>query len=224
MAGTPTVTRVDSVIDLQLTHPEPAALIAPPGMRDFSARWTGFLTPSESGTYEFGLVGSMHQLWLDGKLIADDLVLHDPNPSTKVVQFEKGHRYAIKIEYARGAFGTKLVWLNMLADPIADAVAVAKQADAVVAVVGITSQLEGEEMKVEVPGFKGGDRTSLDLPKEEEDLLEALAATGKPLIEKGDRIVPEVAFDVSVGGGQPGANVAAAQAHFLVRGEQKLPE
>jgi len=79
-------------------------------------------------------------------------------------------------------------------------------------------------MKVEVPGFKGGDRTSLDLPKEEEDLLEALAATGKPLIEKGDRIVPEVAFDVSVGGGQPGANVAAAQAHFLVRGEQKLPE
>ncbi len=182
LAGTPTVTRVDSVIDLQLTHPEPAALIAPPGMRDFSARWTGFLTPSESGTYEFGLVGSMHQLWLDGKLIADDLVLHDPNPSTKVVQLEKGHRYAIKIEYARGGFGTKLVWLNMLADPIADAVAVAKQADAVVAVVGITSQLEGEEMKVEVPGFKGGDRTSLDLPKEEADLLKALAATGKPLI------------------------------------------
>jgi beta-glucosidase len=51
-----------------------------------------------------------------------------------------------------------------------------------VAVVGITSQLEGEEMKVEVPGFKGGDRTSLDLPKQEEDLLEALKRTGKPLI------------------------------------------
>jgi len=51
-----------------------------------------------------------------------------------------------------------------------------------VAVVGITSQLEGEEMKVDVPGFKGGDRTSLDLPKEEEDLLEALGGTGKPLV------------------------------------------
>jgi beta-glucosidase len=49
-------------------------------------------------------------------------------------------------------------------------------------VVGITSQLEGEEMKVEVPGFKGGDRTSLDLPAEEEELLEALANTGKPLV------------------------------------------
>jgi beta-glucosidase len=48
--------------------------------------------------------------------------------------------------------------------------------------VGITSQLEGEEMKVDVPGFKGGDRTSLDLPKQEEDLLEALKGTDKPLV------------------------------------------
>ena len=58
----------------------------------------------------------------------------------------------------------------------------AKAADVVVAVVGITSKLEGEEMKVDVPGFKGGDRTSLDLPKEEEDLLEALQGTGKPVV------------------------------------------
>jgi beta-glucosidase len=49
-------------------------------------------------------------------------------------------------------------------------------------VVGITSELEGEEMKIDLPGFKGGDRTSLDLPQPEEDLLEALAATGKPLV------------------------------------------
>ena len=37
-------------------------------------------------------------------------------------------------------------------------------------------------MEVAVPGFKGGDRTSLDLPKEEEDLLEAVKTTGKPLV------------------------------------------
>jgi beta-glucosidase len=48
--------------------------------------------------------------------------------------------------------------------------------------VGITSQLEGEEMDVKVPGFSGGDRTSLDLPKDEEDLLKAVKATGKPLV------------------------------------------
>jgi beta-glucosidase len=52
----------------------------------------------------------------------------------------------------------------------------------VVAVVGITSELEGEEMQVSEEGFKGGDRTSIDLPKPEEELLEAVAATGKPLV------------------------------------------
>src|SRR5258708_13650835 len=72
--------------------------------------------------------------------------------------------------------------MNLISDPSGEAVAAAGQADVAVAVVGITSQLEGEEMKVDVPGFKGGDRTSLDLPKEEEDLLEAMKATGKPLI------------------------------------------
>jgi len=151
-------------------------------MKDFSVRWTGFLTPSESGSYQIGLSGSMNRLWLDGQLVVDDPALHDPTPTTKTLQLEKGHRYALKIEFMRGGFGTKLVWLNVISDPIAEAVAAAKEADVAVAVVGITSQLEGEEMKVEVPGFKGGDRTSLDLPKDEEDLLEALKGTGKPLV------------------------------------------
>jgi beta-glucosidase len=181
-AGTAQVVRVDKLVDLQLFHPDPSALTPPSGMKDFSVRWTGFLTPTESGAYQIGLAGSMNRLWLDGQLIVDDLGLHDPIAGTKTLQLEKGHRYALKVEYARGGFGTKLVWLHIISDPIAEAVAAAKQADVAVAVVGITSQLEGEEMKVEQPGFKGGDRTSLDLPKEEEDLLEALKGTGKPLI------------------------------------------
>ena len=56
-----------------------------------------------------------------------------------------------------------------------------KNADVVIVVVGITSQLEGEEMPVSEPGFLGGDRTSIDLPAPEEELVEAVAATGKPL-------------------------------------------
>ena len=75
----------------------------------------------------------------------------------------------------------ELIWakVNNAASP--EAVAAAKNADAVIAVVGITSQLEGEEMPVSEPGFLGGDRTSIDLPQPEEDLVEAVAATGKPL-------------------------------------------
>ncbi len=181
-AGTPQVVRVDKTVDVQLFNQDPSALAPPSSMKDFSVRWTGFLTPAESGTYEIGLAGSMNQLWLDGQLIVDDLALHDPTPTTKTLQLEKGHRYALKLQYLRGGVGTKLVWMNRISDPIAEAVAAAKEADVVVAVVGITSQLEGEEMKVDVSGFKGGDRTSLDLPKEEEDLLEALKVTGKPLV------------------------------------------
>jgi len=52
----------------------------------------------------------------------------------------------------------------------------------VVAVVGITSELEGEEMQVNEPGFNGGDRTSIDLPQPEQDLLQAVATTGKPMV------------------------------------------
>ncbi|MGD0548271.1 MAG: glycoside hydrolase family 3 C-terminal domain-containing protein, partial [Terracidiphilus sp.] len=66
--------------------------------------------------------------------------------------------------------------------PRPEALAAAKEADVVVAVVGITSELEGEEMKVEEPGFKGGDRTSLDLPKPEEELLQFVAEAHKPLV------------------------------------------
>jgi beta-glucosidase len=181
LAGTPNVTRVDKIVDLQL-HSDSSALTPPDGMKDFSVRWTGILTPLESGAYQIGLVGSMNQLWLDGQLLVDDLSSHDPSLTTKSLQLEKGHRYALKIERAHGGSETKLVWLNLLPDPIGDAVAAARQSDVAIAVVGITSELEGEEMKVEVPGFRGGDRTSLDLPKEEEDLLEALKATGKPLV------------------------------------------
>ena len=179
--GTPLV-RVDAVANLQVLNPEPAALTPPQGMGNFSVRWTGFVTPEESGTYQIGVVGSMNRLWFDGKLIVDDFVLHDPKPTTVALRLEKGHRYPVKLEYGQGGVGTKLVWMPSIANPISQAVAAAKATDVTVAVVGITSQLEGEEMKVEVPGFQGGDRTSLDLPKEEEDLLKALGATGKPFV------------------------------------------
>jgi beta-glucosidase len=63
-----------------------------------------------------------------------------------------------------------------------EAVAQAKQADVVVAFVGLSPQLEGEEMRIKIDGFNGGDRTSLDLPAPQQKLLETLGATGKPLI------------------------------------------
>jgi beta-glucosidase len=83
-------------------------------------------------------------------------------------------------------------------------VAAARDADVVVAVVGITSELEGEEMPVHEDGFLGGDRTSLDLPKPEQALLEAVASAGKPLVV------------VLLNGSALGVNWAAAHANAIL--------
>ena len=181
-AGTPQTVRVDPLVDLQLFQPDAHALTPPAGLKEFSVRWTGFLTPAESGRYRIGLLGSMHRMWLDDKLIVDDPKLHDAKSDTTIVELTQGHRYALKIEYMKGAFGTKLVWLPLSVDPIIEAATAARTADAVVAVVGLTSKLEGEEMKVDVPGFHGGDRSNLNLPEEEQSLLGALRGAGKPLV------------------------------------------
>jgi beta-glucosidase-like glycosyl hydrolase len=66
--------------------------------------------------------------------------------------------------------------------PSPAALEAARKADVVIAVVGITSKLEGEEMPVSEPGFLGGDRTSLDLPQPEEALVQQVAQAGKPLV------------------------------------------
>jgi beta-glucosidase len=182
LSGKPQVVRVDPYVDLQLSHADSHALPMPADMKDFSVRWTGFLTPAESGTYQIGLMGSMQRLWIEGKLVIDDAVGHDPNPQVAKLQLEKGHRYAVKVEYMAGGRISKLIWLPVSGDPLVEAVSAARQADVIVAVVGITSKLEGEEMKVDIPGFRGGDRTSLSLPAEEEALLGALKGSGKPLV------------------------------------------
>ncbi len=63
-----------------------------------------------------------------------------------------------------------------------EALAAARQADAVVLFLGLTPRLEGEEMPIEIPGFRGGDRTSIELPEPQERLLERVTALGKPTV------------------------------------------
>ena len=84
-----------------------------------------------------------------------------------------------KINYVAG---TQFLNESKDATSTAAAVAAAKKADVVIAVVGLTSKLEGEEMHVDQPGFLGGDKTNLKMPEPEEALVQAVAATGKPLV------------------------------------------
>jgi len=180
--GAPVMTRTDAVVNYvrDRNGVDPAQI---PKVAHFAVRWTGTLTPAETGDYAIGLDAPFGRLFLDGKQIVD-VGAGDQTARAVIMHLEAGHAYAVKIERGdQPRLMLRFVWAKQIPDAKARALAAVKKADVVVAVVGITPELEGEEMAVNVPGFKGGDRTSLDIPKPEQDLLEAARkATKKPLI------------------------------------------
>ncbi len=178
----PLVSRTET--NVNLTENNLPAEVA--GKKTFGAQWSGFLTPTETGDYLLGIrCEGFGRLAVDGKQVATAFGGGTRGLSSGVgrVHLEKGHKVALEISY--GTRNSKphaeLIWAKYNGAPSQEAITAAKNADVVIAVVGITSQLEGEEMPVSEPGFLGGDRTSIDLPQPEEDLVEAVAATGKPL-------------------------------------------
>jgi beta-glucosidase len=153
--------------------------------KTFGVQWSGFLTPNESGDFLLGIrCKGFGRLTADGKQVTltfgggKELV-----SQVGRVHLEKGRKVALEFTYGarEGRAQAELIWTKANNAPSPEAITVAKNADVVIAIVGITSQLEGEEMPVSEPGFLGGDRTSIDLPQPEEDLVEAVASTGKPL-------------------------------------------
>jgi beta-glucosidase len=127
------------------------------------------------------------KLYLDGKLILESghgktgergAVIEDS------VHFSDTKPHPIRLEYfhGSGSAGIDLTWQAPAAALREQAVDAAKQSDVTVAFVGLSPSLEGEEMPVKLDGFRGGDRTAIDLPAAQEELLQAVAATGKPLI------------------------------------------
>jgi len=146
--------------------------------------WTGFLVPPETGTYRLGLSGSDGELRLDGEHFVDlSKSTWNSLPTMKTLKLEKGRRYPIQITMtSHFNAGIDLVWKRVSADTDAELARAAAQADVLVAVVGLTSDLEAEETPVKVPGFSGGDKTTLDLPADQIALLEKAKATGKPLV------------------------------------------
>jgi beta-glucosidase len=186
LEGAAVLTRDEKAVDFEWGMNTPA-----PGLPadDFSARWTGKLIPVVSGKYRLGATADDGlRVYLDGKLIVEDWTEHAPTTRTGEVTLEAGRSYDLKFEYFEGRIGAvaKLVWQpparQTTGSPYAEALDVAKQADAVVLVLGISAQLEGEEMNVTEPGFAGGDRTDINLPARQEGLLKAVAATGKPVV------------------------------------------
>ncbi|MGA8042369.1 MAG: glycoside hydrolase family 3 C-terminal domain-containing protein [Terracidiphilus sp.] len=156
------------------------------GKGPIGIHWEGTLTAPETADYNLGLeANGFFRISVDGKPVTMEFRGETVATKLGLVHMEKGKAYPITVDYGQPdtqVTSAKLVWSKVDMTPQPEAIQAAKDADVVVAVVGITSELEGEEMQVKQPGFLGGDRTSIDLPKPEEDLLEALGATGKPLV------------------------------------------
>jgi beta-glucosidase len=180
--GKSAFTRVDDQINFYWETGSPA-----PELKDdnFSIRWTGYLVPPVSGTYKIGCWGMpVLEIWLEGEKILSHNNIHHAFYHEKAVELEVGMKYKFVYEY-KNDFGdgdAKLLWSMPNTKMQAEAVAVAKKADAVIVVLGLSQRLEGEEMPIHVDGFAGGDRTALDLPKTQEDLVKAIKETGKPTI------------------------------------------
>ncbi|MBV8859129.1 MAG: glycoside hydrolase family 3 C-terminal domain-containing protein [Acidobacteria bacterium] len=184
LQGAPVATRVDEQLNFDWFTDAPVAGI---NTDNFSARWTGYFVPPVSGTYQLGArADDGVRVFLDDRLFVENWRDGGLKSLTKEVTLEAGRAYKLRVEYyERYASATaKLVWgppgLN---DSLrAEALKAARESDVVVLALGLAPSLEGEEMDVQVKGFSGGDRTSLNLPDAQEDLLKAVAATGKPVV------------------------------------------
>jgi beta-glucosidase len=189
MQGAPLFTAVDTTLDANWEESAPRADMNPD---DFGVRWTATLTPPASGTYRLGLIGTVkYRLYLDDSLVIQSFFPRRNNepsrpffPSTASVRLEGGHHYHLRVEgeESYGVAGLQLLWTPPSDRLEAEAVHAADQADVVVLCLGITSRLEGEEMRIHTTGFSGGDRTSLDLPAPQEHLLRRIVGLGKPTV------------------------------------------
>jgi beta-glucosidase len=123
---------------------------------------------------------------IPGASLAAPPVEHFPKIPSIEVDFTDTKPHDFLLEYShsgdQSGGGVTLMWQAPAQAQLDEAVARAKESDVVIAFVGLSPQLEGEEMRIKIDGFDGGDRTSLDLPAPQQKLLEAVAATGKPLI------------------------------------------
>jgi beta-glucosidase len=177
---TPLASRVEPTIDLTAASLPAAASSA----HSLFVRWSGYLTPRRSGDYYLGVRGntSFAGVSANGRRLAQEFRF---DPGIAWIHLQAGRR--VRLSFIAGfppgaSPRARLVWARISRHANPAALAAAKRADAVIAVVGIDSNLESEQSPVDQPGFFGGDRTNLKMPAPEEALVRSVARSGKPLV------------------------------------------
>ena len=158
-----------------------------PGVQieDFSAKYETVFTPKESGEYVVNVEGCGHfELYINGE---KKVVEHTwrTTPTRTAIQAEKGKTYNIEVRFQFVKTWNANLKINIAKELPIDyqqIIAQLKGINKVVFCGGISAALEGEEMPVQIEGFKGGDRTSIELPKVQRNFLKALKEAGKQVI------------------------------------------
>ena len=158
-----------------------------PGVQieDFSAKYETTFTPKESGEYVVNVEGCGHfELYINGER---QFVEHTwrTTPTRTPIQAVKGKTYDIEVRFQFVKTWGANMKINVAKELPIDYQQAIRQLDGIDQVIfcgGISAALEGEEMPVNIEGFKGGDRTSIELPRVQRDFLRALKAAGKTVI------------------------------------------
>lgn len=179
--GEPVVEEVDKNVDFYWWDITPYEQLEDD---NFSVKWTGYLVPDKSGMYALGCEAKYFLLKLNGEPFISNNNVHHPNKKYNEVELEAGQPYEIELMMwdNQGDALCHLMWAPPEENLEKQAMETVKWADQVIMFMGLSPRLEGEEMKVEVEGFNGGDRSSLDLPEIQRNLIRKIVATGKPVV------------------------------------------
>ena len=154
-------------------------------LEDFSAKYETDFKPSEAGEYVINVDGcGQFELYLDGKRQFHHRIWRT-TPNHIVIQAEKGKTYHVEVRFSHVQTYNANLAINIAKEYPIDYQTVINQLkgiDKVVFVGGISAALEGEEMPVDIDGFKGGDRTHIELPAVQRNFLKALKNAGKHVI------------------------------------------
>ncbi|MEN3323190.1 glycoside hydrolase family 3 C-terminal domain-containing protein [Mariniflexile soesokkakense] len=179
--GDPLFERIDDNISFQwdINTPDPRLK-----MGHYSIKWTGYILPPKTGIYSFSDWGKPFMEFSIETIKGGGKHSHHASLNPKEIQLEAGKEYKIEIKYKNyyGDATAQMMWSKPTNNQKEEALEIAKKSDVVILTLGLNERLEGEEMSIKVDGFERGDRTKLDLPKAQEDLMKAIAETGKPVI------------------------------------------
>jgi beta-glucosidase len=184
LEGTPVATRQEDGLNRYLANVKMEIVPGLPS-ENISARYLTTFTPEKTEELALQITGDDgYRLFVDNKLVMDFWNGHGVSTNEHILNVTAGQKIDLKIEYVQNVSRTILKFTGAHIVPMnaANILAKVKDADAIIFVGGISPKLEGEEMNVKVPGFSGGDRTSIALPTVQTDLMKVLNTTGKPVV------------------------------------------